>query len=285
MRLKFSVGRKVSRLPSLVTFIANEEGVSVRTVERWCAAGKVPGAYRIKGGHWRLRKPRQIERCSGRYDDKIIELVVRYTSVPGYPLSARQAAQLNKIMRWLDENKLVPAAASILGRLVRRWADNTAPTVDWQFAEKMEKLIDGKDFNNALEFSFVLAGISDDDKLPIDWGSIPIQERGRAIRQHFEHLKGHDPKKYDLLTEPDIRRMIHTRAYEATAARNGILMTKAAKLRLNLRDVTPANLALELKISVATLYRQYGANLVKQACDGRPIHDEVPTKVLYQVSG
>jgi hypothetical protein len=149
----------------------------------------------------------------------------------------------------------------------------------------MEKLIDGKDFNNALEFSFVLAGISDDDKLPIDWGSIPIQERGRAIRQHFEHLKGHDPKKYDLLTEPDIRRMIHTRAYEATAARNGILMTKAAKLRLNLRDVTPANLALELKISVATLYRQYGANLVKQACDGRPIHDEVPTKVLYQVSG
>ena len=30
--------------------------VSERTVRRWCEDGNVPGAYRTKGGHWRLRK-------------------------------------------------------------------------------------------------------------------------------------------------------------------------------------------------------------------------------------
>ena len=29
-------------------------GVTRRTVQRWCAAGKVPGARRTKGGHWRF---------------------------------------------------------------------------------------------------------------------------------------------------------------------------------------------------------------------------------------
>src|SRR5712692_11624488 len=32
-------------------------GISVRTFERWCAVGDVPGAYRTKGGHWRVRRP------------------------------------------------------------------------------------------------------------------------------------------------------------------------------------------------------------------------------------
>jgi hypothetical protein len=32
-------------------------GISRRTFERWCARGDVPGAYRTRGGHWRIRKP------------------------------------------------------------------------------------------------------------------------------------------------------------------------------------------------------------------------------------
>lgn len=32
-------------------------GISRRTFERWCARGDVPGAYRTRGGHWRVRKP------------------------------------------------------------------------------------------------------------------------------------------------------------------------------------------------------------------------------------
>jgi len=57
---KFSkVGGKMSRLPSVVTAIANEKGVSVRTVQRWLEAGKFKGVYRTRGRHWRLRKARR----------------------------------------------------------------------------------------------------------------------------------------------------------------------------------------------------------------------------------
>jgi len=31
--------------------------ISRRTFERWCARGDVPGAYRTRGGHWRVRNP------------------------------------------------------------------------------------------------------------------------------------------------------------------------------------------------------------------------------------
>src|SRR6266516_4303123 len=47
----------MSDSPMSLTSLASEKGVSRRTVQRWCAAGKVPGAYRTKGGHWRVRRP------------------------------------------------------------------------------------------------------------------------------------------------------------------------------------------------------------------------------------
>jgi hypothetical protein len=264
--------------------LASEMGVTRRTVTRWCTAGKVPGAYRTKGGHWRLRKPRRIQRCWGKYDDKIMEFVVRYTSVPGSPVSARQARQWNKIALWLDEKMLIPATASIGRRLLCRQPDGTL-TVDWQFVSKLEKLIDREDFNAALEFSLVAAEISDDDKLPTGWRNIPMQERGRAIRQHFEDLKKRDPKKYCLLIERDMSKMMHARAFDATSTPNCMLKIKAVKLTLNMREVTPENLAHELRISPSTLYRRYGREAVRRACRMvRPTCDELPTTVRYQLS-
>jgi hypothetical protein len=218
-----------------------------------------------------------------RYNDRIIEFVVRYTWVAGQPLSARQAAQLNKIVQWLDDLCLVPATVSIGRRMVRRQADNT-PTIDWQFAEEMEKLVESKDFNDALEFSLVATGISDDDKLPMGWENIPLQERGPAIRQHFEDLKERDLKKYHLLREPDMAKMMLPRAYEVAATRDGMLTIKAEKLRLNMREVTPENLAYELRISPATLYRRYGREAVRRACRVVPMCDESPSSVRYQFS-
>lgn len=44
----------MSHLPGI---LAKELGVSTRTFERWCKQGDVPGAYRTRGGHWRIRKP------------------------------------------------------------------------------------------------------------------------------------------------------------------------------------------------------------------------------------
>jgi excisionase family DNA binding protein len=50
----------MSHLPGI---LAKELGVSRRTFERWCKRGYVPGAYRTKGGHWRIRRPSKQIRC------------------------------------------------------------------------------------------------------------------------------------------------------------------------------------------------------------------------------
>jgi hypothetical protein len=48
----------MTRLPrSLPAYLRKRFGISRRTFERWCARGDVPGAYRTRGGHWRVRKP------------------------------------------------------------------------------------------------------------------------------------------------------------------------------------------------------------------------------------
>ncbi|PWT82948.1 MAG: hypothetical protein C5B58_07325 [Acidobacteria bacterium] len=48
----------MARLPSeLPLYLRQTFGISRRTFERWCARGDVPGAYRTRGGHWRVRKP------------------------------------------------------------------------------------------------------------------------------------------------------------------------------------------------------------------------------------
>jgi excisionase family DNA binding protein len=38
-----------------VSDVARELGVSARTVERWCAHGKVPTAPRVDGSPWRIQ--------------------------------------------------------------------------------------------------------------------------------------------------------------------------------------------------------------------------------------
>lgn len=47
----------MSRLPeSLPAYLQKHFGICRRTFGRWCARGDVPGAYRTRGGHWRVRK-------------------------------------------------------------------------------------------------------------------------------------------------------------------------------------------------------------------------------------
>lgn len=42
----------------LKKYITNKFGVKKRTLQRWMKAGVVPGVYRTKGGHYRIRKPK-----------------------------------------------------------------------------------------------------------------------------------------------------------------------------------------------------------------------------------
>jgi len=51
------MARLPSELPELRGYLRHHFGISRRTFERWCARGDVPGAYRTRGGHWRVRKP------------------------------------------------------------------------------------------------------------------------------------------------------------------------------------------------------------------------------------
>src|SRR4029453_6287431 len=47
----------MTRLPGILpAYLRKNFGISRRTFERWCARGDVPGAYRTRGGHWRVRK-------------------------------------------------------------------------------------------------------------------------------------------------------------------------------------------------------------------------------------
>jgi hypothetical protein len=103
------------------------------------------------------------------------------------------------------------------------------------------------------------------------------------MRQHFADLKDRDPEKYRFLTERDMRKMIHPRAYEATATPHGMLEVHRARLRLNQQDVTRTALARELKISPSTLDRRYGREAVKHACRPAPVHDdELKESHFYQ---
>jgi hypothetical protein len=42
-------------MSDLLRSIALMLGKDLRTIRRWCARGYIPGAYRTKGGHWRIR--------------------------------------------------------------------------------------------------------------------------------------------------------------------------------------------------------------------------------------
>jgi hypothetical protein len=53
--------------------------------------------------------------------------------------------------------------------------------------------------------------------------------RCQRFYERIRSLKERDPEKYKYLYRTPILKMIHTHAYEATAAPNGMLMTKAAK--------------------------------------------------------
>jgi hypothetical protein len=238
--------------------LANEIGVSRRTATRWCAAGKIPGAYRTKGGHWRLRRPRGGVCGLIGYNQNIANFVLRYTSEEGYtPPPIDEFALALKICKW--------AARQLSGStpLSRTTVKRAIEALEWakmilnrRFVEEMEQLTATKEFNTALEFSEIALGISEADHPPVT----------RDYKSWISWKERVDPEKHKFLMETPLLEMIRPRAYGAVAAPNGLLMIKAEKLRVNKRAVTQSALARELKISVKTLCRRYGRENIRSVC-------------------
>ena len=137
--------------------------------------------------------------------------------------------------------------------------------------EKWEAIEEAQRCYDATELAVTAQDISDDD-----------------LHSPMVELEQRDPKKAQWLRRPLLAKLT-PRSFDAveqvdpTRHVNGLLISKAYRLRLNLRDVTPKSLASELKISVATLYRRYGREAVRNACRALPECDESPASVRYQL--
>ena len=122
---------------------------------------------------------------------------------------------------------------------------------------------------DAFYFTLTAKGISDDDMNDPD------------------SLKERDLDTYNYICHEQFR--VHADAYKAldipsTQSNHslGILMMKAARLRLTGREATNQNLARELGVSVPTLYRWYSVQEIRRACGVDDVRGRVDVEVRGQ---
>jgi hypothetical protein len=75
-------------------------GICRRTFERWCARGDVPGAYRTRGGHWRVRKASKA-------------------MIKSFILRPRAKTRRDQVGRAIISYPLNPSNSYLLGRIKR----------------------------------------------------------------------------------------------------------------------------------------------------------------------
>jgi AraC-like DNA-binding protein len=193
----------MSRLPGILNYIAEQQGVSERTIERRLASGKYRGLgfYQTKGGHWRFRKLPSDQ----------VEQIIR----------AQTAVALRHI-----KAEFFPH------------------------------------FDEVMELTYVAAGITNDDVRSVTHSNLRIRKR------NVEKLKRDEPEKWKLLChtqfEIDMLKFKYlSKLVQEPRIRLGI---KGQILRLHGYEVTPKNLAAILAVSVPTLYRRFGRDVVRQVC-------------------
>ena len=112
----------MTRLPeSLPAYLQKYLGISRSTFQRWCTRGDVPGAYRSRGGHWRVRKHTKamlkssiLAPCKGRTKtrrEKVRDAIILYPLYPDESLLAELRSECSP--SGIAEAKLTMAAHGI----------------------------------------------------------------------------------------------------------------------------------------------------------------------------
>jgi hypothetical protein len=159
----------MSRLPSVVTAIAKDKGVSVRTVQRRFKAGKFKGVYRPTGGHWRFRKPRRRQ--------------IQQWKKNGEACWIKDGRRLRVSSRDQYEQWKKIVVADVLRRLM-------------VLVQEHDKAYHDK----ALKLAWLLAGITKDDLSAVFNPDPLTRRRNRAA------LKKRDYRKWQLLCQ---RKYVH----------------------------------------------------------------------------
>ena len=110
----------MSRLPeSLPAYLQKHFGICRRTFERWCARGDVPGAYRTRGGHWRVRKHtnamlvRAIQYHQKNRRDEVRFAIILYSYPPQAVRELYDGTFTARLIDELDQTKLTAALYGI----------------------------------------------------------------------------------------------------------------------------------------------------------------------------
>jgi hypothetical protein len=95
---------------NLPAYLQQRFGICRRTFERWCARGDVPGAYRTRGGHWRVRNPTwaAVRSLLSRPRDKTRRDEVR-RAIVDYPFPPIPWGPLDTVLAskfWLAANRI-----------------------------------------------------------------------------------------------------------------------------------------------------------------------------------
>jgi len=229
---------KMSRLPGILT---KALGISRRTFRRWCAKGDVPGAYRTRDGHWRVRKPSKA-------------VMLKLLKTPNYWKTRK--GRITELSSFLSGPELRPEFKRELKRLgVHRLVRTTMmngqarPDLFWWILAVRKYTTD------TMKVAMAAHEISDFDR-------------------RDPNLKERDPEKYRLLYETPRDKFLRD-YWRASKEPSAPLMVKARMLRLSQSKVNRKTLAREFGYDPRKLLKRFGENAVREACelggDGRVV--------------
>jgi AraC-like DNA-binding protein len=169
------------------------------------------------------------------------------------------------VWRWLAKERPAGFYRSQGGhwRVRKLPPDAVEAMLRWQCAELLEQLKSRLRLNEVMEYTYITAGIANDDLRAIRHPD-PIQRQ-----RNIEAMKSQFPEKWGLLrpgcllaTTPEKLNAVREHLKEPRP----LLGLKAQILRLHGYEVTPKTLADMLCISVRTLNRRFGRDVVQAVC-------------------